>query len=517
MSVLFSGCQRKENIYKNEITVAINSESGSLNPSGVIAMTYLAYSAAALDEMITHDENGQIVYRAAQSYEVNDDLTLWTFNLRKNAKWSDGSPVTAEDFINTMRNALTPLSGNGYSNYLFFIENAEDIYNGILPMDSLGVKAIDEYTLQIKLSKPCVYFLDLLRLPVYTPSCTKYTDIENWDKNPDTSVSNGPFYLLEYVPEQYFVLEKNPYYWNKDNIKLDKITFKFFNDQQSMANAYKAGEIDVATNLPSYIIEQYQDKADLVTIPMIATRYIYPNLNVKPLDDVRVRQAITIAINRKELCEIVGKDAIPTVNFVSKFLIDKSTDDYFVNGDDTLFEEDIEKAQELLSQVGYPNGEGFPKLIYKYPSIEMDSDTAQVIQSQLKKNLNIDIELQAQELQVNYSDRRSGNFDLCRMNWTADFSDANTYLSMLLSNSTYNCSGINDKEYDEIVQKSDVEFDLKTRSKLLHEAERKAVSENFYVIPLFAINSCNLINPKIKNLKTIPASGFIEYRYIYID
>ena len=154
-------------------------------------------------------------------------------------------------------------------------------------------------------------------------------------------------------------------------------------------------------------------------------------------------------------------------------------------------------------------------LTYKYPSLEMDSDTAQVLKEQLKRNLNIDIELEAQELQVNYADRHAGDFELCRMNWTADFADPNTYLSMLLSNSTYNCSGIQDEAYDALVRASDSETDAGRRMELLHEAEQLAVGEQFYVIPLFAMKSCNLIRPEIKGITQIPASGALEYRYAY--
>lgn len=518
MTGILSGCSgNKKQGETKELTVAINSETGSLDPAGMIALTYLAYSVTALDELLTFDENGEIEYRAAESYEVNEDSTVWTFHLRKNALWSDGTPVRAQDFLNTMIRALDPASGNGYANYLFPIENAEAIYNGEKDADSLGVEIPDDDTLVFHLSEPCVYFLDLLRLPVYTPSCAKYADEvgSGWDKDPASSVANGPFCLVEYVPEQYFVLEKNENYWNKDAVKLDRITYKFFDDQQSMASAYETGEVDVATALPSYVMELYEGKEDLVVTDTIATRYIYPNLEVEPLNDVRVREAITLAIDREELCSIVGADTEPAVNLVARYMKNKETGNYFVEESDPPFEENVERAQELLAEAGYPDGEDFPVLTYKYPSLEMDSDTAQVLKEQLKRNLNIDIELEAQELQVNYADRHAGDFELCRMNWTADFADPNTYLSMLLSNSTYNCSGIQDEAYDALVRASDSETDAGRRMELLHEAEQLAVGEQFYVIPLFAMKSCNLIRPEIKGITQIPASGALEYRYAY--
>lgn len=501
------------------ITVAISSDTGTMDPAGSIALTYLAYSVSALDELLTYDEDGEIEYRAAESYEVNNDSTVWTFHLREDALWSDGSPVTSADFLNTIIRALDPASGSGYANYLFPIENAEDIYNGEADMSALGVETPDDYTLVFYLTEPCAYFLDLLRLPVYTPSCSQYADSvdSGWDKDAETSLANGPFCLAEYVPDQYFVLEKNEYYWNAQAVNLDTITYRFFDDTQSMANAYEAGEVDVASSLSSAVMEAYEGSEDLFVTDQIATRYIYMNLNVKPLDDVRVREAINLAIDREDLCKIVGSDTEPTYNLVAKYMKDKSTGEYFVDEAEQPFEENIQRAQELLAQAGYPNGEGFPELTYNYPTLEMDSDTAQVIQEQLKENLNITINLEAQELQANYSTRYSGNFDLCRMNWTADFADPYTYLSMLLSNSTYNCSGINDPKYDALVEKSNSEADPAKRSSLLHQAEQLAVGEQFYIIPLYAMKSVNLVDPDITGIRQIPASGALEYRYADIS
>lgn len=512
------GCSGKKEMQEkeNQIVIGIGSETGGLDPAGNIALTYLTYSVTALDELLTYDESGEIEYRAAVSYEVNKDFTEWTFRLREDACWSDGSVVTADDFLNTVHRALNPKSGSGYANYLFPIQNAEEIYNGKKEMDTLGIRVIDDFTIRFLLEEPCVYFLQLLRLPVYTPSHAEYAKEtgSGWDKNPQTSLSNGPYYLAEYVPEQYFTLKKNQFYWNKEKIKTETLVFRFFSDQQSLQSAYETGEVDIATGLPAAAAELYDGKPDLYLTDSIATRYIYPNLSVKPLDDVRVRKAINLAIDREALCKMVGQEAEPTVNFIAKYMKNSSTGKYYSKETPPVFEENIEEAKKLLAEAGYPNGEGFPQLVYKYPSIELDIDTAQVIQEQLKQNLNISIQLQSQELQTNYSDRRAGAFDLCRMNWTADFADPYTYLSMLLSNGTYNCSHIQDPVYDGLVETSDKELDPERRTALIHEAEQWAVGEQFYIIPLFSVKVCNLVGPDIGQLWTVPATGAFEYRYI---
>ncbi|MCP1102158.1 oligopeptide transport system substrate-binding protein [Aequitasia blattaphilus] len=507
VAMLAAGCSKQKEFSQEdtkEIVVTLNSDTGSLDPAGGIALTYLAYSVSALDELLAFDENGEIEYRAASSYEVNEEMTHWTFHLRKDGKWSNGDSVQAEDFIHTIQRALDPKSGSGYGNYLFPIKNAEAIYHGEKPMSELGVKAPDNFTLEFILESPCTYFLDLLRLPVYMPSCKEFADSSRsgWDKNPDTSLGNGPFYLSEYVPEQYFVLKKNPYYWNKEEIQLDQITYRFFDSQLTMMAAYEDGEVDVATNLQAAVLERYKDKEDLVLGNTIVTRYIYPNLNVKPFDDVRVRKALSLALDREELCEIVGGDTEPTYNFVAKYMLDKNTGEAYTKEWGPALNEDIKEAQRLLAEAGYPEGKGFPKLSYSYPALELDGDTAQVLQAQWKKNLGIEIELNPQELQVNYSQRRAGEFDLCRMNWTADFANPHTYLSMLLSNGTYNTSGINDPKYDQLVA-----------DQKMKEADSLAVGEEAYIIPLFTMKSCNLVRPGITNIKVIPASGFFDYRY----
>lgn len=499
---------------QQEITVATTSESGGLDPAGMIANTYLAYSLSALDELLVYDENGEIEYRGATSYETNEDGTVWTFHLREDAKWSDGSPVTAEDYRNTIERSLDPASGNGYANDLFFIENAEAIYNGDAEMDTLGVETPDDNTLIFHLSTPCVYFLDLLRLPVYTPSCHTYATAvgDGWDTNPETSVSNGPFCLKEYVSGQYFVLERNPYYWNQDAINLDEITYKFFDSQQAMQAAYETGEIDVAPGLLSTVMTEYEGQDDLLLTDAIATRYIYMNLSVEPLQDVRVRKALNLGLDRETLCKMIGEDTIPTYHLVASAMMNKATGESFTEEAEQPFEENIKEAQELLKEAGYPNGEGFPELTYNYPALEMDADTAQALQQQWKENLGITIRLNAQELQVNYSERRAGNFELCRMNWTADFSDPYTYLSMLLSNSTYNCSGIQDEYYDGLITQSDTETDVAVRSELLHQAEQYAVGEQYYIIPLYNMKNVNLVNPEIEGIRQNPATGALEYR-----
>lgn len=518
---LLTGCANieKNKPLKQSIAVGMPRESDSLDPAGLISQTYLTYALATTDELLTFDDLGNIDYRGAVAYEKNEDATRWVFHLRQEARWSNGESVTAYDYLNTIQRALDPKNNSGYADYLFFIEGAQDIYRGDTSMDHLGIETPDPYTLIFNLEKPCVYFLTLLRLPVYLPTyhVTALNNNVGWDTRVGENVANGPFFLSEYKQNDYIIIEKNPYYWNREQVSLDEIIFRIIPDQQSLAFAYQTGEVDVAPFVPSYVIEQYKDQPDLILSPIVMTRYIYPNLNVSILQDVRIRQALALSIDRAALCKMIGDDTTPTTNFIATQLKEVGSDINFVDTGPIMFEENIDLARKLLAQAGYPEGRGFPELTYNYPSIELDRDVALVLQAQWKTNLGISVQLREQELQVHYSMRRAGDFELSRMQWTADFQDPYTYLSLLISNGTYNSSGIHDASYDSILEASNQTMDAAQRSTLLHRAERIAVAEQFYVIPLFSMVSCNLVNPQIKGITRISASGAMDYRYATID
>ncbi len=498
------------------ITIAISAPSGGLDPAGVALDFWVSYSQLCISPLISFDENGEVVYEAAESYEQSEDGLIWTFHLRQDGKWSDGSPVTAADFVNTIHRSLDPETSTSiYAENLYVLEGAEEAHRGEGSLDDVKAVALDDYTLELTLKEECPYFEKLLSLPVFAPSnaTVAVAGDEEWWKTPGTSLGNGAFYLTEYVQDQYYVVSKNPEFWNADEVKLDQITVKIIDDTQALIAAYKTGEVDVASGLPDYILEQYEGQEDLFTWNMLTTKFILPNLSVEPLDDVRVRKAIAMALNREEICTAIGSDYTPTTSFVAANMLSNAGSEKFSEEADPVITEDIAQAQELLAEAGYPNGEGFPVLTYNYPSSEKDSLLAQAIQAQLKQNLGIDIELNAMESQVCVSERQAGNFELTRHSWTADFNDPINYLSLWVSDSSMNDSGINDADYDAAVEASNTAMDPEERNQYLHEAE-EILLENAYVIPVSTQIYIGLRNPAITGV-TMNDKG--EYLYRYAD
>lgn len=498
------------------IAIAAEGETGSFDPAGNVGRTYWGgLHEYCLEGLIQFAQSGEIEYRAAESYTVNDDMTVWSFTIKEESKWSDGSDVTAEDFINTIARALDPATQSTYADMLFYIKGAESMYMEDGPVEDLGVRAIDEKNLEITLEEPCPYFLKLLFLPVYFPSKSDVATAENegWDKNPSQYVTNGAFHLAEYNPGESLVLEPNDFYYDADKVNLDRITYRFMDDMQARIAAYKTGELDVIASVPYYVADEYEGKPDILISKSLSSLYTIPNLNVEVLQDVRVRTALAIAIDRQSLCDIIGSDKSPSTHFITPKMPSVSEEGkLFAETTGPMFEENIEEAQKLLAEAGYPNGEGFPTLTYNYPNAEEDSNVAQVLQNQWKENLGINVELNALEQQVYLSDRRSGNFDLSRHSWTADFTDPMTYLAMYTSYSKQNDNGVDDPLYDDLIKQASSETDPAKREQLLHDAETVLVTDNFYVIPVYTIDAFNLVNPKLTGYKQ-NFRGLYEYRF----
>lgn len=497
------------------LNIATFSGAGDLDPAGVAIDMWTEYAKLCIDPLIRFDENGEVVYEAAESYEVSEDQLVWTFHLRKDAKWSDGSPVIADDFINTIRRALDPQNGMSiYASVLYSIAGAQEARSGEGSLDDVAVAALDDYTLQMMLKAPCTYFTSLLTVGPFYPSKSGMATLEDpaWWKNPETSLGNGAFCLTEYVDGDHYILKKNPYYWNSEEVKLDAINVYLIYDQQALLAAYQTGEVDIATGLPDYIGDVYAGSDELFIWNMLTSKFVLPNLNVEPLNDVRVREAIALGMDRTSICAVIGTDYIPSTSYVAEYMMSNASSEYFSQEEAPLFTEDVERAQTLLAEAGYPNGEGFPTLTYTYPNSDKDALLAQAIQAQLKQNLGINIELNGVEDQVYSSARAEGSYDLIRHSWTADFNDPINYLDLYTSYSGGNYNGVNSSEYDALIEASNVTSDQTERNALLHQAERLLVGENFYVIPVATQVYICLRNPSMTNV-TVNEKGEPMYRY----
>lgn len=367
-------------------------------------------------EGLMREVNGKLQPAMAESYEVSDDGLTYTFKLR-DAKWSDGKPVTAHDFEYAWKRALNPETGSEYAFQMFYIKGGQEYFEGKGKVEDVAVKALDDKTLEVTLNAPTPYFLNLTSFYTYMPARKDVVekDPEGWAKNPELAVSNGPFKLAEYSTGDKIVLVKNENYWNVDAVKLDKIVASMIVDQSTQLTAYESGELDAIDEVPTQEIPRLlAEEPTFQILPLLGTYYYIFNVDKEPTNDVRVRKALALAIDRKAITEQVTKGGQkPATGYVPEglFLSDgrefrEVAGDYGIDPNKAQ----VEEARKLLAEAGYPNGEGFPTLELVYNTSENHKAIAEAIQEMWKQNLGINVTLTNQEWAVFQDTRHQGNF-----------------------------------------------------------------------------------------------------------
>ena len=482
-----------------EIVVANQSETGEYDPAGAAAYVYFSHQTYTLDPLVTYTPDGLFKAATAEKWEVSKDLLTYTFWIRDDAKWSDGSNVTSMDYKNTMMRALLPENGAWYVDFLFPIKGASAAFNGTASLEDVAIDATDPKVLKITLEKPCAYFLDMFaNVPTFMPSSCKYAKNEDkaWDMDPAKNLGNGPWYMAERKPGEYILYKKNPYYYDAANVNLLSIKMRFMDDEQAKSAAYQTGELTILTGAPSSIAERYQGKPDLRFSEIPQTNYIMMNPNIAPFDNPKVRKAFALALKRKDIATVVGISCVPSTTFVGRFYHSKVDGTPWGELQGDLLDENLEEAKKLLAEAGYPDGQGLPKITYTYPSMNYEADVAQVLQQQWKL-LGADVELQALENEVYVAQRRQKKDQMIRMQWYADYNDPTTWLMMYVTGNSLNDINWNCKKYDDLMAESDLELDAAKRQAMLLAAEKIAVSEETVIVPLFTNNNTNLYPPEL--------------------
>lgn len=478
-----------------EISTAVQSETGEYDPAGATAYIYFSHQTYTLDPLVTYTKDGSFTAATAEKWEISDDLLTYTFYLRKDAKWSDGSDVTSMDYKNTMIRALEPANGAWYVDFLFPIKGAKEAFDGSGSLDDVAIEATDPKVLKIVLKEPCAYFLDMFpNVPTFMASNCKYAKDEDkaWDMDPSKNLGNGPWYMAERHPGEYILYKKNPYFYDADKVNLLSIKMRFMDDDQAKSAAYQTGELTMLTGAPSSIAERYQGKPDLQFAEIPQTNYIMMNPNIEPFDNPKVRKAFALALNRTNIAAVVGISCVPSTTFAGKFYRSKVDGTPWGELQGDLLKEDLEEAKKLLAEAGYPNGEGLPKITYTYPSMAYEGDVAQVLQQQWKE-LGVTVELQALENEVYVAQRREKKDQLIRMQWYADYNDPTSWLMMYVDGNALNDINFNNAEYNELIAESNNEGDAAKRQAMLQAAEKIIVSDETVICPLFTNNNTNLI------------------------
>ena len=454
--------------------------------------------------LLTVDQEGKLAPGQAESWETSDDGLVWTFHLRDGLKWSDGSDLTANDFVYSWKRVCDPMVAAPYAEtVLGMVEGYEEAIGGNL--DALKVEATDDKTLVVTLSSPCSFFGSLAAFATLSPvqQAAVETNGDAWATAAETYVCNGPFYISEWVPGSYIMMSKNTNYWNADAIKLDGIKWNLIEDSNAAYSAYQTGEVLMIKDVPTEEIPSLSGSSDFYVDPIIGTYYLSVNTQREAFTDPNVRKALSLAIDREYVANTLMQGTYsPASNFMGPGWIDTDGSQFIDNAnggnpyiDTTAHEANVEEARRLLEDAGYPNGEGFPSITYTTNDAGYHKVVAEYLQ-QAWAEIGIDLQVEIVEWQSFTPMRRNGEYDTARNGWVGDYSDPSNMLDLLYSTNGNNDGKFVNAEYDAAMDIARTTLDAAERSEALHKAE-DILMEEAGCIPVAYYNDFWLQSDKI--------------------
>ena len=515
---------------KKILTIQLGPDVESIDPALNSAVDGANYILFAFDNLLKMDKDGKVVPGLAEKYEVSDDQLTWTFHLRDGLKWSDGSALTAEDFVYSWQRLVDPNVAAPYAQtVLGMVEGYDDAIgrpdaDGNTTVDpdptKLKVEAPDEKTLIVHMAKPTPYFDKLAAFVSLSPVKKDVVEAnpDGWSIDPKTYISTGPFKLTGWEPGSYLMFEKNENYWDADSIKLDGIKCLLMQDQNATFSAYESGDALMIKDVPTQEITTLKERSDFHIDPILGTYYLDLNTTLDEFKDPKVREALSLALDRKYISETITSGTYtPASGFVSEGVTDWNgtawqdniTDkSAYINIDDHAG--NLAKAKELLKEAGYENGVGLPEMVYSTNDASYHKKIAEYLQ-QAWGELGLKVQVNIVEWKSFTPQRRSGNYQIARDGWVLDYNDPSNILELALTGNGNNNAKYSNPEFDALMSKAATEKDPQTRFGYLHQAE-DFIMKDTAMVPLLYYNDFYLQSDKITGSWHSP-DGFWHFEY----
>nr|WP_239994669.1 ABC transporter substrate-binding protein [Proteus hauseri] len=484
---------------QQHIVINNGTEVSSLDPHKVEGAPESNIILNLLEGLVYVGPNGENIPGVAQRWETEDNK-IWTFYLRDDAKWSDGTPVSAEDFVYSWRRLADPKTGSPYASYLeyAYVENIADILNGKKKPETLGIKAIDEHTLRVTLTQPIPYLVDMLNhtslKPVKKDIVEKYG--VNWTR-PENFVGNGAYLLDNWVVNEKMTLKRNPLYWDNKNTIIEQAIFLPLSSETSDINRYRSGEIQITNSaIPPVLYKKMKQEQpqNLHITPYLCTFFYELNNKRAPFDDVRVREAVKLSIDRQIIAEqIMGQGQIPAYTFTPSFI---------GNGNfkapkwsSWTQQQRNERARELLKEAGFDSQHPLSFTLL-YNTSDQNKQQAIAAASMYKKNIGANVTLQNQEWKTALESRNQGNYQVARATWCADYNEPTSFLNSFISTSSLNTIFYENKEYDQALENALLAVDNGARHQLYQRAEA-LLDKDSAIVPIYYRVSVRLVSPTV--------------------
>ncbi|RAW14332.1 MULTISPECIES: peptide ABC transporter substrate-binding protein [Paenibacillus] len=482
--------------------------------------------------LVRIDPDGKEAPGVAKDWTISEDGLKYVFNLNPDAKWSNGDAITAEDFVRSWERALKPETASPYAYQLYYIKGAEgynlskdETYKGtkITDFSQVGVKATDEHTLEVTLENPTPYFLGLTAFYTYYPVHKSADTNDKFFTDYKNMIVNGPFTMDQYAKGQKIVVKKNEGYHAASDIKLSEINMSLTNSSASELQAYKSGQLDY-TGAPNGEIPSDQIPSVKAELPDefkatgIASTYYYQfNVNEAPFNNVKIRKAFAMSIERQLIVDKVTQGGqIPAFGFVPPGIRgengefrDEHKDDYFT--------ENVEEAKKLLAEgmkeEGYTT---LPAVTLIYNTSDGHAKIALAVADMWKKNLGVDVKTENQEWGVFLENRQNQNFQVARAGWSADYNDPYNFLEMWTTGNTNNDSKFSNEQYDKDVKETVKSADPATRMAAFADAEKILIQDEMGVMPIYYYTNVSLTKPYLKGVQ-LDFSGAIDFTRAYLE
>ncbi|MES2308706.1 MAG: peptide ABC transporter substrate-binding protein [Verrucomicrobiota bacterium] len=473
------GCHPKESL--SSFTYVNGPEPESLDPAIITGQSEMRLISALFEGLTARNAHGEVEPGMAESWVISPDGKTIRFTLRA-ATWSNGNPVTAQDFVYSWERALNPLMASKYAELLYPIARAEDYNKGkVDDFNLVGVHALDLQTLEVKLENPTPFFLDLCSMPTLYPVhfLSLKSEGRHWTK-PGHLISNGAYTLKDWRIDDRVVLQKNLKYWRVDQVKLNQITALTTSSATTAFNLFYSGKADLIMDkglIPSLMIDHLRQKEYFHSNPFLGAYFYRFNVTKKPFNNAKVRKAFALAVDKKRVVEKITRAGEPVANALTPPGVRNYTPP-------TGLVENHALAQKLLAEAGYPKGKGFPAVSILYNSSELNQQIAVEIQSMWSEVLGVHVTLQNQEWKVYLGSLDQLDFDIARSSWVGDYNDANTFLDCFVTGRGNNRTGWSNAEYDRLMAQSASESNSQKRSELMQSAERILVEQELPIIPI---------------------------------
>lgn len=492
-----------------EMSINLGAEPSTADPGLAEDIPSMSVARSAFDGLLRLGPDGKIHEAVAEKYEVSSDLMTYTFHLR-DTKWSNGDPVTAQDFEYAWKRVLNPETASAYAYQMYYIKNAQKANAKEVSLDEVGVKATDDKTLVVTLENPAAFFPELVASVTYFPVNKKVVEAnKDWAHEAATYVGNGPFIMDKWEHKSQIVWKKNDTYWDKDNVKLSKLTYNMIEDANTELSMFDNGDLDWAGSplgeLPGDAMQSLKDSGKLHTQATAGTELYVFNTSKPPFNNKNIRKAFSLAIDRKSLTDnVVTYTGTPAYGYLPPSMA-LNPDGYYKDGD-------VAKAKELLAQgLKELNLKELPPVELLYNTSDKHKRTASAIQDEWRKAFGIEVKLINQENKVKREQMKQGNFIIGRGSWIGDFNDPINFLELYRDKGGNNNAQWTNAEFKDLLEKSAAEGDLEKRKEMLKKADA-IFNEEMPIMPLYYYTYAWAQGDGVKDV-VIDALGFIDFKY----